>query len=1256
MYKYNNQVVRNIVLFLLIIINNNTTFAQNPTFASEPTPENVLVVFNRSGTTSENIKDHYVSVRNIPDINVVRGIDGFSGIFIPDSQNYPTGTVIIDQAGELILNNEPCNNSIIAVCDNIAWQFYQEHIETPIKIYLNTTININGDTLKNVIRYIVLCKGIPLKIRSAHIFVLNGYAHKTRLNVSVDALLCLVNNDDDILTLYNNPPTPLEPPLPGGIFDEDPVGGNPFYDSDPNLTMDYRFISDYFETTKGWKLNYLVSRLDGLDLDNVIDMIDRSSTADTTGNGVWVIDNTSPLGNMRTANENLMDLGFITSYDASVFRLVDNPSPVIGYASRGVHSGFSPYYIHNDLRFDYLNGAVFNTLESFNGWAMDTVYRHGHGLASDFVTKRSFDNEAGTVALGHTWEPFSNTVSEYQIFFPAYSVGYNIVDAAYMGMRYLAWQNVVIGDPLTKINTYPIDTLSGNLGTVNVQGRIVVPEGETLVILSGSVVNFERNTSLRLFGTLIISDNVVLNFNHKSTWESFENSNIIVEPGATINLNDNSLFSCYGSFNSNGTNSNNININIRNNSKKMSFINSDTINVSFASIKKGKFAISKDLSSQIFTDISFQDCVFDSCISPIDIFDPQDLSKVKFINNQLTNTEELGIRINGSQEVDISNVNIESIDINLTRSGIDINEVDSLDVYNAIINDFNDGILIDNSNSITIKSSTVNDCNNGIVLNNISSVSSGLKGNTITNSTNQGIAVTNVDEITIQNNNITNSGLGVYLSNVVVAHIIDNTITSSLNSMPGIFIESTDGDVRGNTLSGHSNGIHLGNSSPDIGDNYITDNLYHGIYIGIGSLPNMIGKLVGNPPLQYPISGYNTIFENGGWDEPSPPPDNDGSEIFINNANVLIERGCNSIMDDRAPGGNLINTKYLMSGIGFGAVIQVNAEYNFWSDNPLYPLLDRFNGLIVDFDPYYSEPCSFLQGASGGGSELLITTSSGIIIDTVYSVEGEIGELSPTELLYATATEKYLTGEYEDAEADYNQIINGSDILFTKLEAYQMLYNLGRLTDKGAEYFADLHDDYSSLSQSSSDSLLIKIFGQLATLSLIGQAEYITAIEEFDAVVQQQQGTEEALYAEIDALTTSLLLQPDSSLGKGSLGKYMVNDISDYTSRISDLLRQGKGSGSVRQGTLPQEYALYQNYPNPFNPSTTIKYSIVKSGNVKLAVYDILGREVLVLVDGVKEPGFYEVNFNASIVSSGVYFYRLVTENYVSSKKMLLLK
>ena len=99
---------------------------------------------------------------------------------------------------------------------------------------------------------------------------------------------------------------------------------------------------------------------------------------------------------------------------------------------------------------------------------------------------------------------------------------------------------------------------------------------------------------------------------------------------------------------------------------------------------------------------------------------------------------------------------------------------------------------------------------------------------------------------------------------------------------------------------------------------------------------------------------------------------------------------------------------------------------------------------------------------------------------------------------------------------------------------------------------------------------------------------------------------------------------------------------------------------------IPGEYVLYQNYPNPFNPSTTIKYTIPALGSryasaqehITLKVYDLLGREVVTLVNQEQETGIYEVKFNAGqyLLSSGLYIYRINTGSYSMSRKMTLLK
>ncbi|CAF3693537.1 unnamed protein product [Rotaria sp. Silwood1] len=89
---------------------------------------------------------------------------------------------------------------------------------------------------------------------------------------------------------------------------------------------------------------------------------------------------------------------------------------------------------------------------------------------------------------------------------------------------------------------------------------------------------------------------------------------------------------------------------------------------------------------------------------------------------------------------------------------------------------------------------------------------------------------------------------------------------------------------------------------------------------------------------------------------------------------------------------------------------------------------------------------------------------------------------------------------------------------------------------------------------------------------------------------------------------------------------------------------------------VPKEFKLEQNYPNPFNPVTNIKFDVARSGPVKIVIYDLLGKEVSVVLNRQLSPGRYVIDFNAENLSSGIYFYKLITDDFVSIKKMTLLK
>ena len=90
--------------------------------------------------------------------------------------------------------------------------------------------------------------------------------------------------------------------------------------------------------------------------------------------------------------------------------------------------------------------------------------------------------------------------------------------------------------------------------------------------------------------------------------------------------------------------------------------------------------------------------------------------------------------------------------------------------------------------------------------------------------------------------------------------------------------------------------------------------------------------------------------------------------------------------------------------------------------------------------------------------------------------------------------------------------------------------------------------------------------------------------------------------------------------------------------------------------TIPTVFKLEQNYPNPFNPSTIIKFAVPERSSVLIKIYDILGGEVITLVNEEMDSGWYKREFNASGYSTGVYVYRMQAGNYVSTKKMILIK
>ena len=133
----------------------------------------------------------------------------------------------------------------------------------------------------------------------------------------------------------------------------------------------------------------------------------------------------------------------------------------------------------------------------------------------------------------------------------------------------------------------------------------------------------------------------------------------------------------------------------------------------------------------------------------------------------------------------------------------------------------------------------------------------------------------------------------------------------------------------------------------------------------------------------------------------------------------------------------------------------------------------------------------------------------------------------------------------------------------------------------------------------------------------------------------------------------------ENYVGIDNVGLYETSNgsiLCTHTGQLFEIFKKSATSAGNDKPNLPNEYRLLQNYPNPFNPSTTISFTLSKTSDVSLVIYEISGRKVIELLSGLKSAGNYNVWFNPKNMSSGVYLYILKTKEFVETKKMIYLK
>jgi uncharacterized protein (TIGR03790 family) len=367
-------------------------------------PENVLVLYNIEYLSDENnnsiwdgfeVAEYYKTKRNIPELN----IQGIKAPITPDISRAQYDT-FFDQKGEIL------------------------GIRQQVENILTNTFDENGTALKNKIKYIVLTKGIPYRIKTykSSEYLLADYS-------SVDAAIAIVFNGNYNINWWT---------------------GNPYYNQDPQYEGLSPFIPLFYTNSSALQLCYLVTRLDGYSVQDIKRMIDRSVKTDSLSrNNYFILDGAQkPYDRMDTTYSILKHLGASLYPDPwvdDIDPILSSPDSVIGIVTHGTHAGLEPDYIQNQFDFKLADGSIFSSYESINGRNFDPNVQNSQGQIADFI------HIGGSGGIGNVDEPYAAGMADESVLFPAYYSGYTFAEAAYMSMPYVDWINIVIGDPLMRI-------------------------------------------------------------------------------------------------------------------------------------------------------------------------------------------------------------------------------------------------------------------------------------------------------------------------------------------------------------------------------------------------------------------------------------------------------------------------------------------------------------------------------------------------------------------------------------------------------------------------------------------------------------------------------------------------------------------------------------------------------------------------------------------------------------------------------------
>lgn len=540
-----------------------------------------------------------------------------------------------------------------------------------------------------------------------------------------------------------------------------------------------------------------------------------------------------------------------------------------------------------------------------------------------------------------------------------------------------------------------------------------------------------------------------------------------------------------------------------------------------------------------------------------------------------------------------------------------------------------------------------------------------------------------INQVTIGNssfyNGSDNAAMAFYNSLPSIRNV---TINGQSNSWNGVrFAQGSRGSIWYSTIRqlGAGNGIVVqGNSYPQIMYSNIDSNYYHGIIVVSNGVqtngpnnPYIYGNNLRRNGFAFGTKYYNGIdvyassahvrwnaVSHSNWgvicnqagiiwtEEVNAPWWELGANVLTNNVYGLAAYNGSTIFFGRAvvEGGttyyygacNKIHSNDTYDAVAASSSV-VKAQGNWWGQYPPNYSKIFVSNAWLDVDParQWEDYCDPDWG--GGGARIAPAGSS----TSSSTMDG-------ASLLEA-ALNAYVQQDYAKAATLYRTVLTTSDALHEQQRALAGLYHVfGATKDE-----ALLVQMNAYASQRSEMGYIASLLHARMNLALQRYGEAVASLQRLRS---QARGTE----YEKHALITLASLGGFSESQRTTAQQYLTELVQRYSATVDKGLlvalgaTVGEGSAKIASGESGQRELTISNYPNPFNPATVIRFTLPEAGHTSLKVFDLLGREVASLLNEHRAAGSHQVQFDASALPSGVYFYRLESAGRVMIQKMVL--